>query len=500
MTTATLDIPKMPLMLEIDGVPYPENRTPENWVTWLDNEARKMFDLIDIMPELDTLLEHEPPRLRTEVPDQTGWLRYDANGWTQVTCFDLPAVLTLDIETRQSKEESWWPYLAVCYGSDQHYYCWRIETDGPLTIRTIPFGTGHIVITKNGGRHDSRYLSSEYTKVDAGKNIFIDIESIARMLCGVHSTQYAQWTKFKTAIANGKSAPNWVSLASDCELRALCKRYLGIDIPKNVGKGGPRNVLEYCAQDVWATTLLAGALLPRFTAQCKAPYIVMWGMFMATGVRYPAGDWDATLTLMKQLYDECLAEPKKNRKQAEQDVIDWGKAHSSRVANETIGHNRHVALGVSPGRDCAGKITNIFDFLPSMMKVIVIAGGDGGSSNYPGMDIEFLQIPEPLKVSNKAIGEMFDEHPAETWLMRSSEVIDAHKKTRIAWFTERRQTDSALLLLTMIDAFIYDQKLNATLVWIDQDELYYMVPRQEVDKLGLILETAQQIVKEIVNG
>lgn len=200
----------------------------------------------------------------------------------------LPFVMVYDFEAvRKYKEAPYKPFLLTIWGSDGFWYVWTPDTS--ILPNTILFPKNRILIGHNSASYDRRYLRCEYDP--QGMNFHFDTQCMATRICGISNQQTAGYVNGKKSLGKGKGAPAWVTHASTVGLDALCKYFLGIEISKTVRDDQiakklesdynfnqiPRNEVEYCAQDVWATFHLFGVLWHQLNNSFFNSLITWWG-------------------------------------------------------------------------------------------------------------------------------------------------------------------------------------------------------------------------------
>lgn len=251
-----------------------------------------------------------------------GWSKLGERGFEKVTKDDLPEVMVFDCETvRAHADAPYKPFLAFAWG-DGYYWAWLPESGSLPDV--IPFPANRIVIGQNSTPYDRRYLSSEYDQENffAPNLIHIDTFCLATMVCGLSNQQKTAYETQKKQAKEGKGSKEWVSRASARDLASLCKHFCGIEISKTVRKDSietkfekdfnfhrlPKDVVDYCAQDVWATFHLADRLFARVDKEFFSSPVSWWGVQELSQSRFHLKDYESFLESSERDYQAVKKE------------------------------------------------------------------------------------------------------------------------------------------------------------------------------------------------
>lgn len=262
------------------------------------------------------------PIERPNLPELTtpGWHALTDWYWEPCGPEDLPPIMTVDVEAcREVEDGPYRPVLAVAYGLGR-WYAWKADGVEPV----IPFPANVVVVGQNVVAYDSRYFASEYENPNsyvtglAPANItYIDVMGLAMLTRGIsggdeasrkQSPMQSLYAKCQSYIASGHAAPAWYEHAWTVSLKELAKRLLGIDLSKAVrdvattatldtlyDQIAGRDLLNYCALDVWATHLIAQKLIPIVDKQFFASPVSWVGMTEMGRCKTWLKDWDGFL-------------------------------------------------------------------------------------------------------------------------------------------------------------------------------------------------------------
>lgn len=246
--------------------------------------------------------------------NKSGWWVIGPRGAaTAIEANELPECVAFDVESTKehnqpnklSGDNDYHPFLAVCYGipSDGEkpfWYIWVGPNDNSQRLIEMP--KDRIIITFNGGVHDSKYLSCEY-EGEPLPIIHVDVMALLTMYRGIcDDKQQAVYQKYSANKRAGKSAPEWFGHVTSVSLKEAAANILGIPIVKGIDQTdmlAPQDVIQYCAQDVSLTVQLLQRVYPILDQFISSP--ATWvGMAASMGLSVYLDDaWPQHCDLMR---------------------------------------------------------------------------------------------------------------------------------------------------------------------------------------------------------
>lgn len=327
MTTSTLEpattAPKIdPQTIDLSQFPSASQPSLKSWIdtigrTLWNPHHKKIVEFFKTpCPKYTDVLFSLKARNIHNLTPLPGWSKLGDRGFEPCSENDLPMVMVFDAEAVRAQEGSpYKPFLAFVWG-DGCYWAWLPESQQVPWI--IPFPPKRIVIGQNSTAYDTRLFSCEYDQENflAPNTIHVDTFCLATMVCGLSNQQKTAYEQQQSQIKSGKGAKEWVSRASPRDLASLCKFFCGIEISKAVRKDGietkfekdfnfhrlPTDVIEYCAQDVWATFHLAQVLFARVDNDFFTSPVSWWGVQELSQSRFHLKDYDAFLEQSEKDY------------------------------------------------------------------------------------------------------------------------------------------------------------------------------------------------------
>jgi len=443
--------------IALGAYPYPDKSATNNdWAKWLNDLMADIWE--DISVELPPLMKRIDKLKNERVPVSDGWQRREsANEWVGIGYAELPNALALDVESKKDEQTGRWiPTTTVAYGNDERWYVHTNLDESPI----IPFPSNRIVIVQNGAAHDAKFLSCEYLPPGPDKNVYLDIMAIASACRGIHPCQRAQWEKFRGAMATGKPAPDWVTMASDMDLASLTRDVCGIEIKKSVGEvGGPESLLEYCAQDIWATLLVFQELWPLFSSViCPSP-AVWWGMGMVTGLRYPTGDWSEVLANLDEAKDRASAKKPADRDDDDKALIAWGKSHRQ-AATEGFSINGMMPLLTNPCHSVTGEHQSTIWRHEGIIKAIMTIGAKEAQWDAPGYEPMYAELADVPVLSKSLASNLATQSTVRTAMARSPHSLKDSKKAKADWLIKRPSIDAEFCMMALIDALCMEYEIS----------------------------------------
>lgn len=274
-------------------------------------------------------------------PALNGWSRLDTElGWVPIKADELPMELCLDYESvRKTEDSPYLPFLAYVFGSDSCWYTWRHQSPLPAVAE---FPADRIIVSQRGVSFDRRYNSCEYQQENFyfPCAIHIDVFGLATAIAGLSDQQEKVYKAFQERKKKG-SVPKWVQHSTMRDLESLAKHFCGIKISKSVRSEEiekrleadfnytalPDDVTEYCAQDVWATFLVARR---TYQMACNGfyPYMVsFWGIQELSQSRFHLKDFDPFIEQSESEYQEVVAKIRAVLEQAARYEHSRGRGH-----------------------------------------------------------------------------------------------------------------------------------------------------------------------------
>lgn len=269
-------------------VPKLQGRTLDEHFQKLGHYAAQPFR--DLAGSKFTEIPHRPSRwLRL-----SGWVRYGAGLEPERVEFPWEDTIVFDVETLYKIAP--YPTLAVAV-SDKAWYCWTSpflcgESDVPTHL--IPLDTlnkTRLVIGHNVGYDRARVLE-EYNCQES-KAFFLDTMSLHIASSGMCSRQRPQWMQKRKAqdkqvvdeVEEEELAFNndpWTTVSTLNSLKDVALLHCGIKLDKeqreDFGTTNKNDIIDkfnemvnYCANDVEATSKVFDAVFPLFLSKCPHP-------------------------------------------------------------------------------------------------------------------------------------------------------------------------------------------------------------------------------------
>ncbi|KAH6926305.1 hypothetical protein HPB50_016488 [Hyalomma asiaticum] len=265
-----------------------------------------------------------------------GWTKY-ANDGREAIGVDYPEETSLVFDVEVCMREGHFPTLATAASADC-WYSWcspqlvgerfrwkervRLSDLIPLERTTGPYGSPARIIVGHNVGFDRSFIREQYM-IEGSRLRFLDTLSLHMCVSGLTSFQRALSMASKSeTTARGPPVELWQDLSSLNNLADVYKLYSGGSTLKKESRdtfvngtlqdiaGDFQELMTYCANDVIATHLVLGKLLPLYFERFPHPVSFAGMLEMSTAYLPVNRNWERYLKEADSIYEDYQQELK----------------------------------------------------------------------------------------------------------------------------------------------------------------------------------------------